>query len=524
VKAAGRHTIGLIVTILSWSLVTTPTEGASAKEAAPEARVTTDFNGDGFADLAMGVPEEDLGGVSNVGAVEVLYGSAAGLSADASQFWTADTPGVPGDADDGDEFGSSLGSGDFDGDGFSDLAIGVIFDSFGGLAVGSVVVLYGSAKGLTTSEAQHWGQNVPGIKGRGETSEWFGFELAADDFDGDGMSDLAVGVPGDDAPDGSNGAVNVLYGTPDGLAVDRNQLWFHGSSGILGDGGGNFGETLSTGDYNGDGWADLSVGTIYDNLGSVLNAGSVSVIYGSPLGLTSSGNQLWKQDVPGLGEEVEQFDCFGMGLGSGDLNGDGFDDLTVGVPFEDLEDVKDAGLLHVIYGSPTGLSSSGSQVWTQDSPGVAERVGARDRFGSAAIGSDFNGDSISDLAVSAAFENLSGIPLAGAVHVLYGTAEGVSASGNQLWTQDSADIEDSSEDGDLYGEVLGTGDFNGDGAWELAVGVPFEALEALGNAGAMSVLYGSTPEGLSGGDDQFWTQDSAGVADSAERDDLFGWL
>src|SRR5687767_9240850 len=115
----GSVLIVMIMSVLFPALADTRPVVAGATVGATN---STDFNGDGLADLATAAPEEDLGGISNVGAVEVLYGSAAGLTADGSQFWTAETPGVPGDADDGDKFGSSVGSGDFDADGYSDLA------------------------------------------------------------------------------------------------------------------------------------------------------------------------------------------------------------------------------------------------------------------------------------------------------------------------------------------------------------------------------------------------------------------
>ncbi len=88
--------------------------------------VRMDFNGDGFADLAIGVPNEAVGTVTNAGAVNVIYGSTGGLSATATpdQFWTQNTPNVAGVADVDDAFGKALAAGDFNGDGFADLAIG----------------------------------------------------------------------------------------------------------------------------------------------------------------------------------------------------------------------------------------------------------------------------------------------------------------------------------------------------------------------------------------------------------------
>ena len=78
-----------------------------------------DFNGDGYADLAVGVPDEAGGG-----AVNVLYGSHDGITAAGDQYWTGQ-PGVKGVRAKGDKFGRAISSADFDRDGYADLAIGV---------------------------------------------------------------------------------------------------------------------------------------------------------------------------------------------------------------------------------------------------------------------------------------------------------------------------------------------------------------------------------------------------------------
>ena len=109
-----------------------------------------DFNGDGFGDLAIGIPGEDVGGDQDAGAVTIIYGSTNGLTAiatatvPASQFWSQDTTGILDSAEPGDSFGSALAAGDFDDDGFSDLAIGVPGEdaSDGTLNVGAVISRY----------------------------------------------------------------------------------------------------------------------------------------------------------------------------------------------------------------------------------------------------------------------------------------------------------------------------------------------------------------------------------------------
>ena len=72
--------------------------------------VKADFNGDGRSDLAVGVPNENVGTVSDAGAVNVLYGGAAGLSATGNQFWHQDSSGVLNTAEATDLFGLALAS------------------------------------------------------------------------------------------------------------------------------------------------------------------------------------------------------------------------------------------------------------------------------------------------------------------------------------------------------------------------------------------------------------------------------
>jgi disulfide bond formation protein DsbB len=192
-----------------------------------------------------------------------------------------------------------------------------------------------------------------------------------------------------------------------------------------------------------------------------------------------------------------------------DFNGDGADDLAVAAPGEN----NFAGVVHVLYGSGGGLSATGSQLWSQDSPGIAGAAEPDDLFGSALASGDFNGDARADLAIGARGEN----NFAGVVHVLYGSGGGLSATGNQLWSQDSPGIAGVAEGSDNFGDALAPGDFDGDGPADLAIGAPGENSVA----GVVHVLYGSGG-GLSATGSQLWSQDSPGIAGVAESADFFG--
>jgi FG-GAP repeat len=138
--------------------------------------VRADFNQDGTDDMAVGVPGEDVGHSLDAGAVNVLYGGAAGLTGTASQLFTQ----VGGAIEAGDSFGDALATGDFNQDGYADLAASVPGEAVGTrYGAGAVSVLYGSAGGLTSTGGQLFTQESPSVPGAAEREDAFGAALAA---------------------------------------------------------------------------------------------------------------------------------------------------------------------------------------------------------------------------------------------------------------------------------------------------------------------------------------------------------
>ena len=429
---------------------------------------------------------------------------------------------------------AGVARGDFNGDGFGDLAIGVPNEDVGTIVnAGAVNVIYGTARGLAATNNQFWTENSPGILGASEAEDEFGSSLASGDFNDDGFSDLAVGVPFEAGVAENQGEVHVIYGSAIGLTATGNQLWGQNSSGILDDAeaGDAFGSALVWGDFNNDGFGDLAIGVPLESVGNLSFSGAVNVIYGSPSGLTATNNQFWTQDIALGGVFSENLDLFGSTLAAGDFDGDGNDDLVIGVPNEDVGTSADAGEVDILYGVVgIGLNSARSQAWTQNSVGIPDTVEAGDSFGRALAAGDFSGDGAADLAIGVPQEDVGTIVNAGAVNVIYGSVgNGLRATSSQFLTQNSGDVLDICETGDRLGLALAAGNFNGDGQSDLAVGVPGESVGSIPSAGAVNVLYGiriSVPgvefAGLTAQNNQFFTQNTSGVSDTAEEVDLFG--
>jgi hypothetical protein len=148
------------------------------------------FNGDRCADLAIGVPLVQVGSATSAGAVNILFGeSPAGLTATGSQLWTQDLLTAPDDPESDDHFGAALAVGDFDGDSFRDLAIGVRTRIWG------APPMPGWYRSGTGPAAASSAQNVAGVQGMVEVDDRFGYALAAGDFNGDSFDRLAIGAP-----------------------------------------------------------------------------------------------------------------------------------------------------------------------------------------------------------------------------------------------------------------------------------------------------------------------------------------
>jgi hypothetical protein len=420
---------------------------------------------------------------------------------------------------------------DFNCDGYADLAIGVPYDAVDGVedtGGGAVEVLYGGQKGLTGTNAQYLTRDTPGMPGIPAPNESFGAAVTAGDFDGDGCSELVIGVPG---PDGRSSEVLVVPGSKDGLDVSADEPAQVIRQGSMDAGGGwdpasRFGAALAAGDFDGDRRDDLAIGAPGDSaqwmFGDVGEAGSVTVLYGAARGLStySSRTRYWNQNSEGMPDAAEPGDDFGTSLAAGDFDGDGAEDLAIGVPGEGFRGIDDAGVVQVLSGSSDGLyPGPNAEPWQQGAGRVADVAEDGDRFGESLAAGDFGGDGYADLAIGVRFEGVSGARGAGAVNLLEGSAVGLVGRGQWLH-QDQADVRGVAEAGDVFGSALAAGDFDGDGAGDLAVGAPSDEVDAQGS---VTVFYGSSSAGrLIAKGSVLDTQDSKGVPGEARPNENFG--
>ena len=376
---------------------------APRAEAAPTAdpvlgagKVSADFNGDGFDDLAVlaSTVYDEVQDRPSFATVTILYGSADGLTTTGRQRITG------GDMPDADSqpfpFNpQAVVAGDLNGDGASELVLGWPGAKVGSVNVaGAVYVIPGSPNGLRLGATKRWSQATAGVRGTPEIGDAFGAALAAADFGGGPEVDLAIGAPrekiGSKARYGQ-GMVQVLYGSPRGLTAAGDQTWSQDSPGVPGGAESNdlFGNDLAAGDFDGRHKADLAVGAPSEKVHTGFRAGAVTVLYSSTSRLSAARSQTWSQDSPGIAGRAQHEDSFGSSLATGRITSSTRDDLAVAAPGEESATHPDHGVVHLLPSSPNGLTAAGSQVWTLPKLGGSGDI--FHTFGEGLLVADFGG-------------------------------------------------------------------------------------------------------------------------------------
>ncbi|HEY1738816.1 MAG TPA: FG-GAP repeat protein, partial [Acidimicrobiia bacterium] len=411
-----------------------------------------DFNHDGFDDLVVPAPGESVGSISEAGAITIMYGSAQGLTGNGSVTIDQDTPGVPDFSRPRAEFGYNHAEGDFNHDGFTDLAVSSAETIGATDQAGAVTVFWGSAQGITTAGSVEFTGDSVGVPTAQTPFALFGSALAAGDFDGDGTADLAVSADG--APVGSvqdAGLVTWLRGGAGGLTATGDVV-HQGIPGLTGvaETHDEFGWNLAAGDLNGDGRAELVVGTPNESAGTTPNSGEVDILYGQPTGLLPAHSLTY--DGPGLYHER-----FGVNVGI---------DTSVSPPN--------------LYAYAPRSSYSGEIF----------RIVPHDTVYPLFHGAGTHPDD--QCGWSLAFGNFGG---AGGDGIAFGCPGWVNFDGGMVtvrWsqgfrvqqvTQDTTGVPGSSELNDDMGWTMEARDLNGDGWDDLVVGVPYEDAGPIVDAG-----------------------------------------
>lgn len=349
-----------------------------------------DVDNDGYSDVLIGAPFFD-NGQANEGRAFVHLGSAAGPSA--SAVWTAEADQATA------SFGATVsGGGDVNTDGFSDVMVGAhLFDN-GQINEGRAFVYHGSASGPSLTPS--WTVESD------QANAQFGWSVGfAGDANGDGYGDAIVGANEYSNGQASEGRAFAYFGAPTGLgAVAAWTFESDQASAELGT------DVAGAGDVNGDGFADVIVGSRHYTNGQNLE-GRAFVFHSSAAGPGAS---------PAWTAESNQVTAdFGLSVSTaGDVDGDGYSDAVASAPTMDAGQA-DEGRVFLYPGSPAGLATTAA--WIGESNQASAQLGH-----SVGNAGDVNGDGFSDV-VAGAYQFDNGQSNEGRAFVFYGTPCAASA-------------------------------------------------------------------------------------------------
>ncbi|WP_328399052.1 FG-GAP repeat protein [Streptomyces sp. NBC_00390] len=387
------------------------------------------------------------------------------------------------------------------------------------------------------------------------------------DFNGDGYEDVLIGAPGGTLS-GKKGAgyVTVQYGASTGIGTRRAAVVSQSTAGVPGaaETGDGFGKAVATGDLDADGYDDAIVGIPGEDIGTVKDAGGITILWGSSRGL-SGANSEWLEtadptegqqfgsavaaarfspDTPGDQLAVLQRDNLELYAydsvpqpQSAPLERTARTRLSAGAQARDIlprslttGDYDDNGLADLVVSGVTAGPEEPGHGWSSFYSGqVQGLVYERDlRGGPVAASGDINNDGYDDLVTGEPHSPNDGGDwmTGGQVGVYYGSPDGPlgidgADSPPQWWTQNSPGVPGTAERADGWGTDLSVADTNGDGYADVAIGAAGEDIGTVADAGAVWVLRGAAG-GLTATGAKSWDQNSAQVPGAAEKGDRWG--
>lgn len=388
---------------------------------------------------------------------------------------------------------------DYDGNGFDDVLTGVPGATVSGATgAGYVTVQYSSSSGLSTTKKSVLNQNTSGVPGGAEAADGFGRAVASGDLDNDGYDDAIVGIPGEDLAwlSDAGGAI-VFRGSPTGLH-GTDSTWLENPDQPRA--GANFGRAIEAARYFAPDPADPDA-DLRDSIAVLEN--DTLLFFTAPPGAAAQQLKLADKAVRPLGMSPAETGFALRSLSHGNYNEDAWADLAIsGVATGDQPGI---GATRVLHGAAS-VEALGDGGAFEGGPAVAS--------------GDFNHDGQDDLAIG---DTGSGSSLGGSVsvHLGQGDLSGLGPSPVQTWTQDSPGVPGRAEAGDLWGAEMSSGDTDGDGHPDLAIGAPGEAIGSTTDAGAVWALRGA-PGGLTASGARSFDQNHPDIPGRAEASDRWG--